>query len=228
MDLITEQRIERRARILGRARELIAELGYDAVTVRALAKRCGVSVPTLYNLFGGKEGVLSAAIEDHLQEMLNRTQMSDVTSGYERLVEIVDQCAGQILTLAAYHRRLLEAFTSMSSTAQVQQRLAEQLATAMAGELRIMQNQEQLAAWAQCDQLAGQMTSACIGSAVVWSAGLVRDDQLEASLRFSTGLVLLGVVRGKPQGLLEQRVRDAQEHLSLGTNHLRDRTLAES
>ncbi|MCZ6617610.1 MAG: helix-turn-helix domain containing protein [Gammaproteobacteria bacterium] len=226
MDLITEQRIERRARILSRARELIAEQGYEAVTVRALAKRCGVSVPTLYNQFGGKDGVLSAAIEDHLQGMLNLTRTSAVASGYERLLEIVDRCADQILSLAAYHRRLLEAFTSINSTARVQQRLAEQLASAMAGELHIMQKQQQLAAWAHCGQVAGQMTSACIGSAVVWSAGLVRDDRLEASLRYSTGLVLLGVVRGNPRSLLEQRVRSAQEQLTFETRQ--ERTLEES
>ena len=63
MDLMTEQRLARRAAILSTARELIAARGYESVTVRELAEICRVSVPTLYNQFGGKDQLLAEAIE---------------------------------------------------------------------------------------------------------------------------------------------------------------------
>ena len=91
MDLITRQRHERRAAVLAAAREMIAEFGYAGVTVRDLAERCGVSVPTLYNQFGDKDGVLSAAIEAHFLEVLSSTPMTAREPGYERLVIIIDQ-----------------------------------------------------------------------------------------------------------------------------------------
>jgi AcrR family transcriptional regulator len=50
---------ERRQRILGAARRLVAERGYEALTMRELAQVSRVTVPTLYNLIGGK-AVLSA------------------------------------------------------------------------------------------------------------------------------------------------------------------------
>lgn len=52
MDLVAEQRLERRARILAAVRELLAERGWREVTIRDLARHCRVSVPTLYNQFG--------------------------------------------------------------------------------------------------------------------------------------------------------------------------------
>ena len=50
MDLVTKQREERKRRILEVARQLIAKHGYDGVTMRDLAEKSLVSVPTLYNL----------------------------------------------------------------------------------------------------------------------------------------------------------------------------------
>jgi len=214
MDLITRQRHERRAAILAAARELIAERGYADLTVRDLAERCGVSVPTLYNQFGDKDGVLSAAIEEHFLEVLNSTLVATSSPGYERLILIIDQSAEQILTLSAYHQRLLEAFAAIRSTVPVQQRVANQLAGAMQEELHVMARQNQLSDWADAPSIAGQMTSASIAVAIVWSAGMVPDNQFAASMQYATGLVLLGVTRGRVRKVLEERVKMAQQTLT--------------
>jgi AcrR family transcriptional regulator len=52
--------------ILEAAIELVAEVGYDRMTVDALAARAGVSKPTVYLRFpGGKAAVVAAAITAH-------------------------------------------------------------------------------------------------------------------------------------------------------------------
>lgn len=214
MNLITRQRQERRDAILTAARELIAERGYADITVRDLAERCGVSVPTLYNQFGGKDEVLSAAIEEHFLEVLDSTPVANSNPGYERLNHIIDQSAEQILTLSAYHQRLLEAFAAIRSTAPVQQRVANQLADAMRKELEVMAGQNQLSDWVDVTSIASQMTSASIAVAVVWSSGMISDQQFSASMQFSTGLVLLGVARGRVRKNLEERVKMAQNALT--------------
>jgi len=216
MDLITEQRLARRESILEAARQMIAEVGYEAVTVRDLAERCRVSVPTLYNQFGGKDGVLSAAIESQLLNVLNGAPLAREKPGFPRLLAVVDQCAEQLLALSAYHQRLLEAFASLDSTASVQQRVAEQLINVLSEELSRMQTRRQLASWAVPALLAEQMTSACIGAAIVWSSGLHEDPYLQPAMRYATGLVLLGVTRGAAAKTLRQRVEAAQETLVRG------------
>jgi AcrR family transcriptional regulator len=213
MDMITRQRLERRAAILATAREMIADVGYEAVKVRDLAERCRVSVPTLYNQFGGKDGLLGAAIEDHFVGVMNGGALSRADSGFKRLLVIIDQCAQQLLTLSAYHQRLLEAFMSLESTTAVQQRIAVQLTEAIERELLTMRGARQLSAWAAPRLIAEQLTTACINASVLWSSGLFSDASLRPTMRFSTGLVLLGVVHGKSHTLLQARVRAAQKQL---------------
>ena len=52
----------RRERILSEARRMIAELGYDALSTRALAKAAGVTQPTLYNLIGSKDEIVKSLL----------------------------------------------------------------------------------------------------------------------------------------------------------------------
>lgn len=54
---------ETRERIVRAAAELLAQGGRGAVTTRAVAGRVGVSPPTIFRLFGEKNGLLSAVAE---------------------------------------------------------------------------------------------------------------------------------------------------------------------
>ncbi len=45
--------------ILSEVEALLSQEGYNAVTIRAVAKRCGVGVGTVYNYFSSKEALLA-------------------------------------------------------------------------------------------------------------------------------------------------------------------------
>jgi AcrR family transcriptional regulator len=55
---------ERRSRILGETKRLIGEVGMNGFTLRDLARCAGVSVTTIYNIFGDKEGVIAHALRE--------------------------------------------------------------------------------------------------------------------------------------------------------------------
>ncbi len=55
-----------RSRILAAAGDLIASDGRDAATTRAVAAAAGVQAPTIYRLFGDKQGLLDAVAEHGL------------------------------------------------------------------------------------------------------------------------------------------------------------------
>ena len=213
MDLITEQRLARRASILETARQMIAEIGYEAITVRGLADRCRVSVPTLYNQFGGKDELLGEAITLQFQGVVYGAGRATAGAGYERLLEVIDRCAEQLLTLSAYHQRLLEAFASLDQTAAVRERIAVELSLVIGQELTVMHSAGQLASWVETELLAEQLTTACISSAVVWSSGLLPDDHLLPAMRYATALVLAGVVGGAAGKPLLARLRQSQQQL---------------
>jgi AcrR family transcriptional regulator len=57
-----------RAAILDAARDVFAELGYDAATVRDVIRRTDLASGTFYNYFPDKESVLRALLEDSARE----------------------------------------------------------------------------------------------------------------------------------------------------------------
>lgn len=54
---------ERREQLLGVARDLFAERGYEATAVEEIAERAGVSKPVVYQHFGGKEGIYAVVVD---------------------------------------------------------------------------------------------------------------------------------------------------------------------
>ena len=57
-----------RQAVLGAARELFAELGFERTTMRAVAARAGVDPALIYHYFGDKDGLLVAALQPPVDE----------------------------------------------------------------------------------------------------------------------------------------------------------------
>ena len=214
MSLMDEQMRERRGRILEAARELLAERGYAAVTVRELAERCGVSVPTLYNRFESKDALIAEAVQDHFHSILRAAGSGGEAPGHERLLAIVGRCVQEVTRLSDYHRALLSAFARAPETGPLHLTLAADLVSAVSAELETMARRRQLARWVRIDQLAAQITTACISAAMAWAAGGVIDARIRAFAEQSVGLMLLGAARGSAREELEARVQAAQDVLS--------------
>ena len=214
MDLVTEQKLERRARILAAVRELVAERGWRDVTVRDLARRCRVSVPTLYNQFGGKDELLAAAALAHFAELLERTVWEAGPGGFERLLALVARCAENMTGQSAYHRSLLEAFAVARETGLVQDAFVDDLTRALAVELAEMRRKDQLEDWVDDELLAGQITASCVSASVRWARGGLGDAGLRAAMLHAASLLLLGAARGEARRGLERAARAAQAELS--------------
>jgi len=58
-----------RRRVLDSARELFEEVGYDEATIRAIARRAGVSVGSVFTSFASKSHVLSEVMAERLTEL---------------------------------------------------------------------------------------------------------------------------------------------------------------
>ena len=54
------------------ARKRLLACGYDAFTIRDVAKDCGVSVGTIYSYFSNKETLLTSAIVEEWRSMIRR------------------------------------------------------------------------------------------------------------------------------------------------------------
>ncbi len=207
---MTEQKLERRGRILESARQLIAERPYREITVRELARRCGVSVPTLYNQFGGKDALLAAAVEAHFRAGFADIAEGDERAGPDRILGLVRRVAARTSELAEYHQSLLQAFAESRETESLQHSLGVELTAVFVGQLEDMKARRQLAAWIDPGTLAVQLTTACISASVVWGQGLVGDQGLEAFMLHGAAVLLLAAARGRSRTELEAVVRETQ------------------
>lgn len=66
-----------RARIVAAARALVAEAGLDALSLRRLATRLGVTAPALYAHVSGKQDLLAAVAEVELERLADRFEQVD-------------------------------------------------------------------------------------------------------------------------------------------------------
>jgi AcrR family transcriptional regulator len=84
-----------RQRIIGAAAKLVAEGGIEAASTRAVASAAGVQAPTLYRLFGDKQGLLDAVAQHGFDAYLAGKQaqlrtddpIADVGRGWDLHVE---------------------------------------------------------------------------------------------------------------------------------------------
>jgi AcrR family transcriptional regulator len=63
---------ERRDQLLGVAKEVFAELGYDGASIEEIAARAGVSKPVVYEHFGGKEGIYAVVVDRESTRLLDK------------------------------------------------------------------------------------------------------------------------------------------------------------
>lgn len=60
---------ERREQLVGVAREVFAERGFEASSVEEIAERAGVSKPVVYQHFGGKQGVYAVVVDREVRAL---------------------------------------------------------------------------------------------------------------------------------------------------------------
>jgi AcrR family transcriptional regulator len=210
MDLVTRQREERKQRILAEARRLIAKRGYEAITMRELAEKSLVSVPTLYNLFGGKNKILLAAVESYFGDLIGEGRRVAAPSGLERVIGLAEALSRETPRHAAYARSLMSFFGSVSDAGG----LHEIAATRLTAELRVgleqMQGQQQLAAWVDPGALAARLASLLSIITFEWARNRISDAGLRGAMLYGVGAMLLGLARGTAAAELERIVREHQ------------------
>jgi len=92
-----------KAKILAAALELFRERGYEAATMRAIAKRAGVALGNAYYYFGSKEHLIQAFYDrthvDHVAAV--GTKLDDLKDLKSRLLWVMRK---KLETIEPYHR----------------------------------------------------------------------------------------------------------------------------
>ncbi len=213
MDLRTEQKAERRERILASARERIGARGYESLTMRDLARAARVTVPTIYNLIGGKEAVLFAAVEEQTAHFLAAIENDRKPGAGSRALNVVDSCTREMLRMPRYYRSLLGILLQSEAAREMRDLVDRALIGEFKTALVQMREADELVAWVEPATLARSLTIQLEFTSMRWAGGELDSKRLPDAAVYGVGLMLLGAATGASHRELASRVEHAQARI---------------
>jgi AcrR family transcriptional regulator len=103
------EKIDKKHHLLEVAERLFAQQGYEAVSIRQLAKEAGMNVAMVNYYFGSKEKLFGELVADkfpHTRERLDELANSSL-SPWEKLLETVDLYADKFFAGRNFHRVIM-------------------------------------------------------------------------------------------------------------------------
>ena len=96
------RQLQRQSNILATVRYMLEEVGYEGMTIRGLAKRAGVAQGTLYNLYGGKDALVLAAVDDLLSQLTGTAAREAPSEGIDAIFAMSGIIGAQIEATPGY------------------------------------------------------------------------------------------------------------------------------
>lgn len=210
MGLLEEQKAERRARILATARRLIAERGFDGLTMRDLAQASRVSVPTLYNLFGGKHALLVGELEETFARVDTSMRAARGDGFVERMIAGCEAANEDLLSVPRYSRTLIHLTLVSPDTEPMRRDIGRRYVAMMADALREAQAAGEIADFVAAEAVAARAYAHYVATMIQWAVGDLDDAEFRTATLLGPCLMFLGIARGPAARDLEQRVRELQ------------------
>lgn len=214
MSLLEAQMEERRLRILDAARRLIAEGGFDGLTMRQLAESARVSVPTVYNLVGNKYLLLEALVREQLSKALTAMSAVPPNLGIVDYLALMPGIAHDVLLEnPRYSRALIQVFLTAEESAPARRELDRRCLEVMAAAVSAGRSAGELAGWADPSCVASALYAIFVSALIGWAGGEIEESELRARTRLGMALVLLGLTTRDARARLEAAVREEQRSI---------------
>lgn len=189
-DLTPRQR-ERRARILDATYALLAEHGYDAVSMKMIAAAAGVAERTLFNIYATRDALIATSARERTEEIID-----------EAWSAAADHGIGFFLSLSeTLSRRTLEAPEVARALAPVLVQHADLVGLHAVYERYVGRALDELAHRdaldpAEVPVLTALIAMRMVAAVTLWAANVIADAELEAQMRLAVCQVLLPHGRG--------------------------------
>ncbi len=191
MTRVAEQMAERRERILEAAREIVAERGFDGLTVRELARVAGVTAPTIYNLVGNRDQVLVAAVAEQTERFLASIERAEGD-----VLAVVDANLNELLRRPRYYRSLLRLLVSSEAAAPARRDVSRALQGQLRDALGELAEEGGVEAWVDLDALTAQLGSVLWGASVGWAHEWLSDERFARQERLGVAYLMVGATLG--------------------------------
>jgi len=210
VELRSRQMAERRERILAAAREIVAVHGYAGLSMRDLARASRVTVPTIYNLVGGKDAVLFAAVEEQTARFVAGIEETRAAGPVEHILAVHESCVRELLRLPRYYRTFLMLLVSADAAATIRARVTQALARELARGVETLSAQGALADWAEPAALVALLHRNLNAASLSWASGELADARLRPVALYGACCVLSGVATGASRERFAARAAELQ------------------
>lgn len=201
----------RRKAIIDAARQLISGAEATSFSMRALSERAGVSITTPYNLFGSKQSIMQALLDEDIRRF-SATMDEAPSNDLERFFDAVAEGARSFAADDHYYRAVMAAVYReggaqyRSSFGGPRRRFWETLVErAIEGKF--------LAAQVQTVPFALNLAGIFFSNILEWVAGEIDLEKLEGRTHYGFALALLAMARRPYRSYLRERAMMAQDRL---------------
>jgi AcrR family transcriptional regulator len=199
---------ERRRRIIEAARDLIRETGNAGLSMRALAARAGVSLATPYNLFGSKQAIILAVLED-VREYRQRFAALRTVGPLERIFMALDLALQYYMDDPRFYKTLWMSVFEMSDEVR-QGILNSQRDAFWQGLLEQAMDAGDLSNDMDAALLVRQLDFIQRSALHGWATGDIAQDMLNPTVVCGFALMLGGVATPASRAALRARLLDSQ------------------
>lgn len=205
-----QNRAQRRARALSAARGLVTAGGLDALSMRKLSAASGMAVNTLYGLFGSRQQVVEAMIEEHLERRFDDVLGQSGSDSLDSARALVEASVRQAVEDAAYSRPMYRIIGQIRSLRRVGSRRAQRVLSELLSQAVL---DGALRADTDVALVAEHMIDAFLDAAQRWAEGEIPGAELEASSLHTLYLCLAAVAAPQALDELQGRLSHAAQAL---------------
>jgi AcrR family transcriptional regulator len=206
-----QNKSQRKREILSAARVLMRGPDEATFSMRALAEEAGVSIATPYNLFGSKQAILVALLDDDLAEyQAELAQLS--TEGVDALFDAVALMTRQFAREPDYYRNVF-AVVCAEAGPELRFVISGPRYALWKNLLRDATQAGLLDAGIDPDAFAITFSQLLFANVQEWSLGFLELVEMDARIRYGLALALTAVATDRSRRVLTDRLRSAERDL---------------
>ncbi len=207
MGLRERNKSQRRRRILKAAARLIRQRGFEALSMRELARKARLTVPTLYNLIGDKDEILYEIMSYRLDQLNEALDTVASTDPIERIYTLFNLAIDIITEEPEVNRPVVKAILNRVDPLRappVIRRFMKMFVDVFAEGMRLGYFHD-----GGKEELMGrQVYLNYIQALRMWGWGILDDLQFRMQTQCGATLVMLALADERAQPRLRQRLED--------------------
>jgi AcrR family transcriptional regulator len=204
------RQLARRASILEATRDLLSKHGYDGTTVRDVAELAGVAKGTLYNIYGGKDELIFAAVNDVRADVFDRTMDLGPSPGIDIILKANDAVCEEVVRTPLYTEAISRALFGPSPAKMLIPSLVEFPINHTRDELEMAILLGQIESGIDTAQLARHLVMQRWGIIIAWTLGQISIDEVTPDVKHATVRILESVALPDTRAMLDKYLHDSR------------------